>query len=137
MIGFAGGMFAADAKWQTDLPKALQLAKKQNRLVLVDFTGSDWCPWCIKLDNETYKKPEFGDYASTHLVLVTVDFPNKGISDKQLQINTDLKNKYEVHGFPTQLLMKPDGNVIWKHEGYLAGGPPAFIAKLEEAKAKQ
>ena len=65
---------AADLTWLTDLPKAQAEAKTENKLVLIDFTGSDWCPWCIKLDKETLSQPEFADYAAKNLVLVKVDF---------------------------------------------------------------
>ncbi len=50
---------AAESVWLTDLPKAQAQAKAENKLVLLDFTGSDWCIWCIKLDTDTFSKPEF------------------------------------------------------------------------------
>src|ERR1017187_7651292 len=73
---------AGELTWLTDLPKAQAQAKTENKLVMLDFTGSDWCGWCIKLDNETFSKQEFADYASKNLVLVQLDFPQK----KELQI---------------------------------------------------
>src|SRR6516164_6830998 len=66
---------AADLTWLTDLPKAQAQAKSDNKLILMDFTGSDWCSWCIKLDQDTFSKPEFADYAQKNLVLVRLDFP--------------------------------------------------------------
>ncbi|HZF00735.1 MAG TPA: thioredoxin family protein [Methylomirabilota bacterium] len=68
---------AADLNWLTDLPKAQAQAKIENKLVLLDFTGSDWCGWCKKLDAETFSKSEFADYAVKNLVLVQLDYPNK------------------------------------------------------------
>ena len=68
---------AADLNWLTDVTKAEAQAKTDNKLVLLDFTGSDWCGWCMKLDKETFSKTEFTDYASKNLVLVQLDYPNK------------------------------------------------------------
>jgi protein disulfide-isomerase len=128
---------AADLDWLTDLPKAEAQAKTGNKLVLLDFTGSDWCGWCIKLDNDTFSKPEFADYAGKNLVLVQLDYPNKKPqSDELKKANAALQKKYSIEGFPTLIALKPDGTVVWKQVGYLAGGPAALIAKLDEAKNK-
>src|ERR1051326_4751371 len=72
---------AEELNWQTDLAKAQAQAKKENKLVMLDFTGSDWCGWCIKLNKEVFSKPEFVDYPKKNLVLVEVDFPR---SKKQI-----------------------------------------------------
>ena len=63
--------------WGDDFDKAMTQAKTEKKLVLLDFTGSDWCPWCMKLDKEVFAKPDFKSYAKDHLVLVTVDYPQK------------------------------------------------------------
>lgn len=123
--------------WQTDVPKAEAQAKTENKLVLLDFTGSDWCGWCIKLDHETFSKSEWADYAKKNLVSVEVDFPRAKEQSASLKsANEALQKKYNVEGFPTIVVLKPDGTVVWKHEGYLAGGPKAMIAEIEKAKKK-
>jgi thioredoxin-related protein len=128
---------AAEPTWLTDVPKAQAQAKAENKLVLLDFTGSDWCGWCIKLDKETFSKPEFADYAQKNLVLVQLDYPNKKPqSDELKKANAALKDKYNIEGYPTLIALKPDGTVVWKQLGYLPGGPEALIAKLGEAKTK-
>jgi protein disulfide-isomerase len=128
---------AADLNWLTDVTKAEAQAKTDNKLVLLDFTGSDWCGWCMKLDKETFSKTEFTDYASKNLVLVQLDYPNKKPqSDDLKKANAALQTKYSIEGFPTLIALKPDGTVVWKQVGYLAGGPKALIAKLDEAKNK-
>jgi protein disulfide-isomerase len=133
----AGALFAADASWTTSVPEAKAKAAKENKLVLLDFTGSDWCGWCKKLDAETFSQPEFGSYAKKNLVLVEVDFPHdKEQSDALKAANKALAQKYDVSGFPTLVVLKPDGKVVWKQVGYMQGGPSAMIAKLDEAKAK-
>ncbi len=133
----AGAVLAAESSWLTSLPDAKAKAEKEQKLLLLDFTGSDWCGWCKKLDAETFSKSEFVEYAKKNLVLVEVDFPaQKPQTDEQKAANKALGAKYEVSGYPTLLLMKPDGKVLWKQVGYLAGGPSAMIAKLDEAKDK-
>jgi thioredoxin-related protein len=128
---------AADLNWLTDVPKAEAQAKTDNKLVLLDFTGSDWCGWCMKLDAETFSKPEFADYAKKNLVLVQLDYPNKkSQSDELKKANAALQVKYNIEGFPTLIALKPDGTIVWKQVGYLGGGPQALIAKLDEAKKK-
>jgi uncharacterized protein YyaL (SSP411 family) len=132
-----GQLLAADAQWLTSVPDATAQAKKENKLVMLDFTGSDWCGWCKKLDAETFSKSEFADYAKKNLVLVEVDFPKDKPQSAELKAaNQALQQKYSINGYPTLVVLKPDGTVVWQKVGYLAGGPEAMIAKLDEAKKK-
>ncbi len=128
---------AAEGSWTTDFPAAQEKAKKEDRLVLMDFTGSDWCGWCKKLDKDVFSTTDFQDYAKKNLILVEVDFPSKKKqSDDLKKANQALKEKYAVRGFPTIVLLDKEGKEVWKQVGYLAGGPEAFIGKIEEAKKK-
>jgi len=128
---------AADVTWLTSVPDATAQARKESKLVLLDFTGSDWCSWRKKLDAEVFSKAEFADYAKKNLVLVEVDFPNqKKLPAELVKANDALKNKYKITGYPTLIILKPDGTVVWKQIGYMEGGPKAVIAKLDEAKKK-
>ena len=128
---------AADSTWLTSVPDAQAQAKKENKLVLLNFTGSDWCSWCKKLDAEVFSKTEFSDYAKKNLVLVEVDFPNqKKLPAALVKANDALKDKYKINGYPTLIVLKPDGTVVWNQEGYMEGGPKAVIAKLDAAKKK-
>jgi len=128
---------AEDLKWTTDLAEAQAEAEKKDRLVLIDFTGSDWCGWCIKFKKDTLSKPEFKDYAAKNLVLVEVDFPRKKEQSAELKAaNKKLQDKYGVRGFPTYVILSPEGKEVGRQVGYLKGGPSAFIAVLEEAKKK-
>ena len=68
---------AAKAGWLTSYEKAQREAEAGNKLLLMDFTGSDWCGWCIMLDKEVFSKPEFKEYASKNLVLLELDFPRR------------------------------------------------------------
>jgi len=126
---------AKGAAWQDNYEKALAQAKTENKSVLLDFTGSDWCGWCIKMVEETLSKPEFTDYAAKNLVLVEVDFPNKKkLSDETKKQNEELKKKFGARGYPTFVLVDKDGKELGKQVGYVEGGPSAFIAKLESFK---
>jgi thioredoxin-related protein len=123
--------------WTTDRPKAKAKAEKEKKLVFIDFTGSDWCGWCMKLDSEVFSKPEFAEYAKKNLVLVQLDYPhNKELPADLKAANKALAKKFDVSGFPTLVALKPDGTVAWKQVGYMPGGTSAWIAKLDEAKAK-
>jgi thioredoxin-related protein len=93
--------------WSTDLDKALKQAKEENKSVLVEFTGSDWCPPCIAMRKNVFSKKEFIDAASKKFVLVELDFP-KG--DKELaKKNKPLAEKYKIEGYPTVILLDSDG----------------------------
>ena len=128
----------ADETWLTDFAKAQAAAKKENKLILMDFTGSDWCGWCIKLKKEVFDTKDFNDYAKKNLVLVEVDFPSKKkLSDEQKKANEELKNKFSAsRGFPTIVVTDGDGKEVWRQIGYMEGGPKAWIAKLDSVKKK-
>ena len=129
---------AAELEWQTDLPKALAKAKADKKMVFVNFTGSDWCGWCIKLKKEVFDTKEFADYAKENLVLVELDFPNKKKQSAELkQANEALKKEHKISGFPTLLTLDGEGKVLWKQVGYMKGGSTAWIEKLNDAKKKQ
>lgn len=131
------GIHAAELNWLTDLPKAEAQAKDENKLVLMDFTGSDWCPWCKKMDKDTLEQQQFADYAQKNLVLVLVDFPNSKPQSAELKAaNAALAKKYGVDGYPTLIAVKPDGSVVMTQVGYLEGGPQAFIDEIDAAKKK-
>jgi len=128
---------AEELKWHTDLAKAQAEAKAEKKMVMLDFTGSDWCGWCIKLNKEVFAKPEFVEFAKKNLVLVEVDFPRKKEqSAEQKKANQALQSKYKIQGYPTLIVLDADGNKVGEL-GYVAGGPKAWIEKFEkETKSK-
>lgn len=117
------------------LSKTLEEAKARDKIVILNFTGSDWCVWCAKFDADVLSKPEFAAYAATNLTMVVVDFPktNKQ-SDELKKRNAELRSVCKVEGFPTFVVFNSDGKEIGRHVGYMPGGPQAFIAKLEDFK---
>jgi thioredoxin-related protein len=125
---------AEDLKWVTELPKAQEQARAEKKLVMLDFTGSDWCGWCIKLNKEVFSQPEFADYAKKNLVLVEVDFPRtKPQSEAQKKANAALQTKYSVAGYPTIVVLDANGKKLGEL-GYEPGGPKTFITELEKLK---
>jgi protein disulfide-isomerase len=124
----------ANLEWMTDLPKALAKAKAEDKHVLLNFTGSDWCGWCIRLHKEVFSKPEFAEYANKNLVLVEVDFPNRKKQSAELKkANNALQEKYGIEGYPTIVILNKEGKLTGK-TGYVPGGPKPFIASVEKAK---
>ena len=117
--------------WNDNLDNALKIAAKENKTVLVNFTGSDWCIWCKKLNNEVFSKGDFAEYAAKKLVLVKIDFPRqKELPLETQNYNRSLAEKYGIAGFPTIALLKPDGSVIG-FTGYQEGGAAAYVQHLK------
>jgi protein disulfide-isomerase len=125
----------AAERWETNYHAALEQAAKENKMVLLDFTGSDWCGWCIKLQRETFSKPEFQKFAAESLVLVELDFPQgKEQSGELKKQNLGLAEKFGIQGFPTLVLLDAQGKEAARSVGYLPGGPEAFAKWVESAR---
>jgi thiol:disulfide interchange protein len=123
---------ASGLTWSLDFPQALAPAKAGNKMVLIDFTGSDWCPWCIKFDHDVLSTDKFASYAGAKLVLVMADFPHHTAQSSALkQANKELKDRFHVSGFPTLVVLDSSGKEIGRQVGYARGGPEAFIAELD------
>ncbi len=123
---------ASENAWQTNLAKAQAEAKASHKLLLLDFTGSDWCIWCKKLHAEVFDQPAFQKYANDHLVLVTVDFPRaKALAEETRKQNEELAGKYGVQGFPTIVVLNGEGQQVGEL-GYQPGGADAFVKELEK-----
>ena len=123
--------FASAETWLTDYKAASAKAKAENKPLLMDFTGSDWCGWCMKLDREVFDTPEFKDYADKNLVLLKLDFPKKkSQAPHEKKQNEELAQRYGIQGFPTIIVLNSGGKAVGKL-GYTEGGPGAFIKKLE------
>jgi len=122
--------------WTNDYAKAVETAKAENKNLLLDFTGSDWCGFCKLLDKEVFSTPAFKDWAK-NFVLVQVDFPRAPLSPRLKAQNNDLKAKYPVGGYPTIVIMDPSGTVLAKKVGYQPGsGPAAYVGELDAALKK-
>ncbi len=117
--------------WMTDYEAALERAEEVGRPVLVNFTGSDWCPPCIRLEAEVFSQPEFRRFAEKELVLLIVDFPRrKELPSELQQQNQELAERYGIRGFPTIVLLNHEGAVIGQ-TGYRPGGVEKYVEHLE------
>lgn len=117
--------------WETNLETALQKAQKENKTVLVNFTGSDWCIWCQRLSNEVFTQKEFEEFAKENLILVKIDFPkNIEQSMETKMYNNQLAQRFGVKGFPTIFLLNKNGQVILQ-TGYQPGGPINYVNHLK------
>ena len=110
-------------EWLNNYNQALALAKTENKPILVDFTGSDWCVWCMKLKSDVFSQPEFQSWAKDNVVLLELDFPR--------QIPQDEATKQANDGFPTVVLLNPDGGEKAR-TGYRKGGAVAYIQYLKQ-----
>jgi protein disulfide-isomerase len=121
------------AAWLTDFSAAQTKAKTENKLLLLDFTGSDWCGWCIKFKQDIFSQPEFDRFASQNLILMEVDFPKKKtLPAPQTEMNQALAKKFGVTGYPTIVILDPNGNVVDASAGYREGGVKNYIAELQK-----
>lgn len=126
-----------DLTWQTKFEEAQKIAKKEKKAIFALFTGSDWCPWCVKLDDEILKTKEFVDYANKNLVLVYVDFPRKTkLPEADQEYNKTWMKKYpEVKGYPTVVLMDSEFKAKG-YTGYTKDGVGAFLSEVKAALLK-
>lgn len=120
--------------WHDNVDEALKIARQENKTVLVNFTGSDWCIWCKRLNDEVFSKDEFAQYADKNLVLVKIDFPREKEQSPETKFyNQQLAAQYRVEGYPTILLLRKDGSELGV-TGYQPGGAPSYVQHLQSFK---
>ena len=118
-------------KWETNLETALEKAKQENKAVLVNFTGSDWCIWCQRLSDEVFSQSEFENFSNDNLILVKLDFPkNIEQSVETKMYNNQLAQKFGIQGFPTILLFNSQGQMVLQ-TGYQPGGASNYVNHLK------
>lgn len=118
--------------WYTNYSMAKEKAKKENKDMFLLFHGSDWCVWCIKLDEEVLSKKEFLDWAKDNLILVSLDFPMKTEQDENLRKQNEILGEmFQIEGYPTVVVTNPSGKELFR-TGYQKGGADNYIAHLEE-----
>ncbi|MEC9160232.1 MAG: thioredoxin family protein [Bacteroidota bacterium] len=131
--------------WYDDVSKAIPVSIQENKPLLLFFTGSDWCGWCIRLKREVFNFPEFKEWTDDNVVLVELDFPRrKKLPENIMRQNRELANVFAVRGYPTVWIVKPE--IIENSKvnflkmgtlGYVAGGPKNWIAKANNFLPKQ
>ena len=138
----SGGMpadehHAGDEQWLTSLPDALTQAKADKRLVLLDFTGSDWCSPCKMLHDKVLIQKEFLDHASKNMVLVMLDFPRSKPQTAELKkANEGLREKFNIEGFPTLILLDSEGNELAREVGLAHQNPVDLITWIKDKRPK-
>lgn len=123
--------------WHHSYDEALQLAKKEHKHILLNFSGSDWCGPCIRLHNEVFTKDAFNQLADKSLVLLNADFPrNKKnqLSAAQQKNNDNLAEKYNPQGaFPYTVLLDENGKVVNAWDGFPKKSIVDFIDEIQAA----
>ena len=120
--------------WIEDFEAAKLQAAQEGKFILMDFSGSDWCGWCKRMDEEVFSQSKFVKEASKRYVLVMIDSPrDKSILSKlALDQNDGLRTKYGVRGFPSVVIVDSAGEVVRRHAGYRKGGPKGYLKYLDE-----
>ena len=135
---------AQDLYWETNMQKAVEVSMKTKKPLLLFFTGSDWCGWCIRLQNEVLRTPEFAAWAKDNAVLVELDFPRRTPQPPEIQQqNGQLQQIFDVRGYPTVWFATPsnkDGKVNLDKlgsTGYVAGGPSKWLEGANQILANK
>ncbi|TRW26466.1 DUF255 domain-containing protein [Flavobacterium zepuense] len=126
---------AQELEWHTDIAKATSLSESTKKPLLMFFTGSDWCGWCMKLQKEVLKTPEFAKWAKENVILVELDFPRRAAQSPEIKNqNAQLNQFFKVRGYPTVWFAKASKNSEGKiafdalgSTGYVAGGPTPWL----------
>lgn len=117
--------------WLTDFEQARQTAQGKKLPILAAFVGSDWCPWCEKLEEKIFSQRIFMDYAQSHFILFQADFPRHKAQPLPLKNqNEALSKTYAVSRFPTVLIIEPQGKETAR-TGFRYGGATAYIEYLK------
>ena len=123
---------STELKWLASIDDAKKEAAARKVPILVDFSGSDWCGWCIRLDNEVFSKPAFKEYAGKHLVLLLLDYPrSKPQTDEVKRQNRELAEQFGIEGYPTVVLLDANGKELAR-TGYQRGGAEAYVEHLKK-----
>ncbi|WP_184550097.1 thioredoxin family protein [Mucilaginibacter sp. FT3.2] len=127
--------FASPVTWLGDFHKAQTEASASHKLIIINFSGSDWCGPCIRLRKEILESEKFNDFAADRLVLVRADFPRQKknqLSNEQVKMNEALADKYNPDGkFPFTLLVDEHGKILKEWDGYPGGSPDQFIDQIK------
>jgi uncharacterized protein YyaL (SSP411 family) len=137
IAGCAAALVLASAaqavEWTEDYAGAVAKARKEHKMILLDFTGSDWCVWCKRTDDEVFSTQKFKDFADQKLILVKLDFPRERPMPAEVKAQNEmLQKKYGIEGYPTLVVLSPMERVVFKQEGYKEGGPDAFIGEFPQ-----
>jgi thiol-disulfide isomerase/thioredoxin len=139
-LGFTSA-FAGGEGWTHDFAAARKQAADEKKDLLIDFTGSDWCGWCERLNEQVFIHAPFKAGVKDKFVLVELDYPQKPenvakLSDETKAQNKELQAKYSINGYPTILLCDAEGRP-YASTGFQRGGPEKYVTHLDELRAKK
>ncbi len=134
---------AQELEWHTNMDEAVKLSEKSKKPLLLFFTGSDWCGWCIRLQKEVLKTPEFAEWAKKNVILVELDFPRKSAMSLELKKqNAEVAKAFGITGYPTVWITNATKNAEGKFSfqaigktGYVAGGPSKWLESADKILA--
>lgn len=139
LIVFSLSSQAQELKWHTNVKDAITASNKEKKPLMLFFTGSDWCGWCIRLQKEVLMTPEFTKWAKENVVLLELDYPNRTPQLPEIrEQNAQLKQIFQIQGYPTVFfsnVVNKDGKTNFNafgRTGYVAGGPSAWIAEADK-----
>jgi protein disulfide-isomerase len=124
-------------RWQTNYDTIMAQAVRENKPVLLFFHGSDWCPPCIRMQQEVFKTTAFVDSTQHRILFLDVDFPRKKkLSDAQMEHNFGVKRRLGLpdtfyDGYPQVIIIDPTGKLLYKKKGYYGGGPGDLISTIK------
>jgi thioredoxin-related protein len=126
----------AESEWLTDFKKAQQQARSSHKPVLIEFTGSDWCPPCMMLRRDVFSTKEFQDYAAKNFVLLELDFPRRKEQARELVTqNQELAARFGIEVFPSIIIIDAEGKKLGELLGYDPGNSvQSYIDQLEKAR---
>ena len=134
ILCFLWAAMLAPPQWHGNMHEAMDIAQKEHRYILLNFSGSDWCGPCILLRKEVFDAPAFEAFADSSLVLLNADFPRMRkhqLSKEQQQENEHLADQYNAQGkFPMTLLLDAHGKILHAWEGNPSLSPEAFSAQI-------
>jgi len=131
-------VYAGADGWLEDYDAALKASVATGKPILVDITGSDWCPPCQQMEAEVFGRPEFLPTASAQYVLLRLDYPRNLAQSEKIRVqNQRLADRYPFEGFPTYLLLDGQGRLFGQYTGYLPGGLKAFFQKTKQLEGQK
>ncbi len=131
-------LFQSNSNWGKNFEEAKVLATQKHQLILLNFSGSDWCGPCIRLKREVFGNEVFIHFADDNLVLVNADFPRSKkneLSKEQTKQNENLADRYNPKGrFPFTLLVSPDGKVLKTFDGFPNESVDEFVDEIKSVR---
>lgn len=133
LVALSAASMAAESGWLHDYEAAKKQAKEENKPILINFTGTDWCGWCIKIEKEIFANEEFKAYAKENLVLMEVDFPKKKKQSEELKAqNKKLDKEFKIEGYPTIFLIDAEGKKLSEKDlGSHKGDAKAYVELIK------